>query len=73
VFLVAHHFLWTYPKKSQLLATPFGICDRYAIGDPLWRWIKKIAVLKEKKIVWDASLDDPNSQRFIVTVDGTDF
>jgi hypothetical protein len=31
-----------------------------------------IAKLKTKKIVWDQSYDDPNSQIFIVTVDGTD-
>ena len=29
--------------------------------------------MKEKKIVWDPLLDDPNSEIFIVSVDGTDF
>jgi hypothetical protein len=24
-FLIAHHYLWTYPKNSQLLASQFGI------------------------------------------------
>jgi hypothetical protein len=32
-----------------------------------------LAKLKAKKIVWDPSFDDPNSQVFIVSVDGMDF
>jgi hypothetical protein len=73
MFLIAHHFLWTYPKNAKLLASRFGICERYVRGENLWRWIRMIAKLKAKKIVWNQSLDDPNSQIFIVTVDGTDF
>ena len=34
-FMVAHHFLWTYPKNSQLLADRFSICESYARGEPL--------------------------------------
>jgi hypothetical protein len=73
MFLVAHHFLWTYPKNANLLASRFNICERYSRGDPLWSWIKKIAALKAKKIVWDESLNDPDTQIFIISVDGTDF
>lgn len=73
MFMVAHHFLWTYPKNSSLLASRFGICERYARGEPVWKWIKKIAALKAKKIVWDDSLNDPNTEIFIVLVDGVDF
>mgnify|MGYP000167110465 CR=1 FL=1 len=29
MFLAAHYFLWTYPKNSNLLASQFGICERY--------------------------------------------
>jgi hypothetical protein len=73
MFLVAHFFLWTYPKNSNLLASRFRICERYSRGKPLWKWIKRIAALKTKKIVWDRRLNDPNSERFVVTIDGTDF
>jgi hypothetical protein len=72
MFLMAHHFLWTYPKNARILASRWGICERLARGAPLWDWIKKIAGLKTKKIVWDNSLDDPDSELFIVSIDGTD-
>lgn len=52
MFLAAHHFLWAYPKNAKIIANQFGICERLAKGEHLWRWIKKIAALKEKKIVW---------------------
>jgi hypothetical protein len=73
MFLIAHHFIWAYPKNSGILASRFRICERNVRGEPLWRWVRMIAALKAKKIVWDESLDDPNSQVFIVTIDGTDF
>jgi hypothetical protein len=73
MFLVAHFFLWTYPKNSNLLASRFRICERYARGEPLWKWIRRIAALKAKKIVWDPRLNDQNSEIFVVTIDGTDF
>jgi hypothetical protein len=73
MLMIALHFLWTYPKNSKILASRFGICERKARGEPLWRWVRMLAKLKAKKFVWDASLDDPNSQVFIVSVDGTDF
>jgi hypothetical protein len=73
MFLVAHFFLWTYPKNSSLLASRFRICERYSRGQHLWKWIEQIAALKKKKIVWDPLLNDPNSGIFVVTIDGTDF
>jgi hypothetical protein len=73
MFLVAMHFLWTYPKNSKILATRFGMCERYVRGENLWIWIRRIAIMKQKKIVWDDTMDDPTSQIYIVTVDGTDF
>lgn len=72
MFMAAIHFLWTYPKNSNLLASRFHISERNSRGEPLWKWIKKVQSLKAKKIVWDSSLDDPNTQIFITTVDGTD-
>jgi hypothetical protein len=73
MYMSAHHFLWTYPKNSDVLASRFKICTRYARGEPLWRWIKKIQALKAKKIRWDSRLNDPNTEIFILSVDGTDF
>lgn len=73
MFLVAQYFLWTYPKNSYLIAAQFGIGERYSCGEPIWKWVGKIAAMKEKKIVWDCRLDRPTSETFIVTVDGTDF
>ena len=73
MFLVAHYFLWNYPRNSQQLASRFNICERYARGEPVWKWIQKIAALKEKKIVWQPGFDDPHSAIFFMTIDGTDF
>jgi hypothetical protein len=56
-FMMAHHFLWTYPNNANLPASRFNISERYCRGEPLWRWIAKIAALKAKKIVWDPRLD----------------
>jgi hypothetical protein len=71
--MIVQHFLWTYPKNSKILASRFGICEQNARGEPLWHWVWMLAKLKAKKIVWDPSLDNPNSQVYIVSVDGTDF
>ena len=43
-----------------------------ARGDPVWLWVDKIATLREKKIVWDKSLDDPEGPTFAVSGDGID-
>ena len=39
----------------------------------MWCWVRKISSLKASTIVWDPSLDDPESEKFIISVDGTDF
>ena len=73
MYCVAHYYLWTYEKNSHLLASRFKIRERDCRGAPLWKWIMKFAALKEKKIVWDARLDHPDSEKFAVSVDGVDF
>jgi hypothetical protein len=74
MFLIAHNFLWAYPKNAQLLATSFGVCERQVQGENLWRWVRRIAALKGLKIVWpEDEYNDPESQTFIISVDGTDF
>ena len=76
-FMVAHNYLWTYPKNSSVLSQRFHfLCKRYCRGKPLWDWIGKIEALKVSAIVWDPSLDDPDSNVFVVSVvsvDGTDW
>jgi hypothetical protein len=74
MFLVAMHFLWVYPKNAKTLGSRFGICDKNASGENLWIWVRRIAILKCKKIVWDDSYDDPSrGPLFIFTVDGMDY
>jgi hypothetical protein len=73
MFMITHFFLWTYPKNSNLIASRFKCCERYLRGEPLWKWIKRIAALKAKKIVWKPSLDSANTATFAISIDGTDF
>ena len=70
MFLMAHYFLWTYPKNAELLASRFGTNEQYARGKRLWNWIKKIAAMKAKKIVWNV---DSLAEIFVISVDGKDF
>ena len=72
-FLIAHFFLWTYPKNSRILANHFKRCKRYCSGAHLWNWVEKISLLKAHIIVWDKDLDDTNGDTFILSVDGIDF
>ena len=72
IFLVAHFFLWTYPKNSDILASRFKLPERYMRGKNLWEWIERIQALKRIKITWNERFDDPDSEVFLVTVDGTD-
>jgi hypothetical protein len=73
-FLIAHHFLWTYPRNAKMMADQFNICETYAAGHMLWHWIGKLSALKEKKIVWMPSrMDNPSSPTFICSLDGTGF
>ena len=51
-FLMAHHFLWGYPKNRHILAEAFGLHVRQVEGDNLWRWVRMIASMKATKIVW---------------------
>ena len=40
-FLTAHHFLWAYPKNAEVLADHLGICEKYARGEMLWKWVAR--------------------------------
>ena len=71
-FLAAHFFLWTYPKNATMGSQRFGKCEKFMKGKDLWKWVGKIAALKAIKIKWPDRFDDPDSEIFIITVDGTD-
>jgi hypothetical protein len=69
-FMIAHFFLWTYPKNARLTKTRFKICMRYLEGKELWYWPKKIRALKGIKIIWSPDLDSNDTKIIALTVDG---
>ena len=73
MFLMATFYLWAKPKSSMLLATRFGVCERYCRGKHLWKWVNKVAALAEKKIRWDEKLSKPDTELFVASVDCVDF
>ena len=72
-FLMAHFYLWNYPRNNRQFAVQFDVCDEYARGKHLWDWIARIVALKDKKIKWSGNLDAENTATFILSVDGVDF
>lgn len=72
-FLRAHYFLYIYPRSANVLKDKFKICLSYAQGEHIWKWVRSIAALKQIKIVWDASLNEPHLARYVCSLDGTDF
>lgn len=72
-FMRAVYFLWVYPRSSKVMANSCSVGERQCRGHPLRLWVKRIAALKEKKIVWDPDIDHPGKEKFVMTVDGTDF
>jgi hypothetical protein len=72
-FIMTHFWLWNYPKNADVMASRFKVSKRYCQGEPIHRWVKRIAALKSKKIVWDPQIEDPNRSCFAGSIDGTDF
>lgn len=72
MFMIAHYFLYSYPRNSTQISSMFQICERYTRGKPLWDWVRKIQSLKAHKVKWLPHFGEPNSETFIITVDGTD-
>lgn len=71
--MMAHHFLWSYPKNAEILANQFAVGEKYARGENLWSMVRAIAELKSLLIVWDSDFDRDDTEVFTMTVDGTDF
>jgi hypothetical protein len=68
-FFRAHTLLYHYPTL-KLLARFFEVSVALAKGEVLWNWIEKMQGLKAIKIVWQERWNDPESETFIITVDG---
>jgi hypothetical protein len=64
--MTACHFLWVRPKNNQVLSTACGYnCTRHVEGEGLWKYVKALASLKSRVIVWpEAKYRSPNSQIF---------
>lgn len=56
MFMSAHYFLWNHQRNARNLGSRFKICERYAWGEHLWRWVSKIQALKAAKIKWDPKI-----------------
>lgn len=73
-WFIAIHFLWAYPRNNGLLASTCGTCKRNVEGEERWKWVRLIASLKSERIKWpEARYNDANGQKFLCSVDGTDF
>ncbi len=72
MFMMVHFFLWHYPRNAETFGAAFRVCDKYAGGAKLWRWIGHIAALQLKVIFWPAELDMADSEVNVVSIDGVD-
>ena len=74
MFMVAHHYLWTYERNADLLASRWAMCETYAKGKHLWVWVERIAALKEKVIVWPKKwVGNNNVEIYCISIDGMDY
>lgn len=71
-FMMAHFFMWQYPKNARTFGSRFGVCERLSRGEPVWHWVDKISALHEKLIVWPSHLDDKDTQTLVLSIDGID-
>jgi hypothetical protein len=71
-FLRAHYWLWARPRNARDFSSHFGEKKWRCERDQLWNWIKRIALLCDIVITWDERFDDPESELFIVSIDGLD-
>jgi hypothetical protein len=69
-FMIVHYFLWTYPKNVELMVLQFGLlfCECYLQGNELWYWPKKIAALKESKILFNEHIFQDGTAHLALSV-----
>jgi hypothetical protein len=71
-FLIAHFFLWVYPRNMNLVSSRFKVCVRYLEGEFLWRWPRRIQSLNAKKIIWPDRLNGEDTAIFQFSLDDVD-
>jgi hypothetical protein len=73
--MITHYFFWTYPKNVELVVLQFGLlfCKHYLQGNELWYWPKKIAALKESKILFNEHIFQDDTAHLALSVDGVNF
>ena len=49
-FLMVMHFIYVYPRNCHVLASRFGVCNKLASGQALWKWASRLAGLHKKVI-----------------------
>lgn len=72
-YVIAHFWLWTYPKNACLLASRFKLCERSCRGEDVWIWIKRMAAMKSKKISMEHVDSDEHIEFLALSTDGVDF
>jgi len=71
-FVMAHFWMWQYPKNAKTFGSRFEVCESLATGEIVQRWVRRISALSAKKIFWPANLDSRDTQTYIITIDGVD-
>ena len=72
MFAAAHYFLWHYPRNAVVLGDIFDMCEKYASGEHLWIWIRRIAKLEERVIFFPDDLKLVDSEIMALSIDGVD-
>jgi hypothetical protein len=72
-YMMTHFWLWAYPKNAGMFASRYKCSQRTCRGDPVWKWVKRIAAMKEKKIPWEHVANKEPLEIFSISDDGTDF
>ena len=71
-FLVSHFYLWNYTRNADQLADNFDMCEPYARGAHVWDWVKHVADLEGKVIVWPKELDSEDTEVNAISIDAAD-
>jgi len=71
-FHMALYFLYNYPRSAYVLASRFDVAHKNAGGDPLWKWVSRVAGLRAKVIKFPEEFSDPNGREFAMTLDCRD-
>lgn len=72
-FMLAHYFMWVYPKNAQILSASMGVSEYKSRGIHIWIWVRRIARMSNKKIRWDIIDNDDDFEILAVTTDGVYF